>query len=62
MSLNSTRVIVECLAEGLRAADLPEDCIQTVDTPDRDAVRAPLTAVGLVNLVIPQGGNGQTRP
>jgi len=57
-SLNSTRVIVECLAEGLKAADLPQDCIQMIDTPDRDAVKALLTAVGLVDLVIPRGGKG----
>jgi glutamate-5-semialdehyde dehydrogenase len=57
-SLNSTRVIVECLAEGLEAADLPADCIQMIDTPNRDAVKALLTAVGLVDLVIPRGGKG----
>lgn len=57
-SLNSTRVIVECLAEGLKAADLPTDCIQMIDTPDREAVKALLTAVGLVDLVIPRGGKG----
>ncbi len=57
-SLNSTRVIVECLAEGLKAADLPADCIQMIETPNRDAVTALLTAVGLVDLVIPRGGKG----
>jgi glutamate-5-semialdehyde dehydrogenase len=57
-SLNSTRVIVACLAEGLKAADLPADCIQMIDTPDREAVKALLTAVGLVDLVIPRGGKG----
>jgi glutamate-5-semialdehyde dehydrogenase len=57
-SLNSTRVIVACLAEGLKAADLPTDCIQMIDTPDREAVKALLTAVGLVDLVIPRGGKG----
>ena len=57
-SLNSTRVIVDCLAEGLKAAGLPADCIQMIDTPDRAAVKALLTAVGLVDLVIPRGGKG----
>ena len=57
-SLNSTRVIVECLAEGLKAAGLPQDCIQMIDTPNREAVKALLTAVGLVDLVIPRGGKG----
>ncbi len=57
-SLNSTRVIVECLAEGLEKADLPQDCIQMIDTPNREAVKALLTSVGLVDLVIPRGGKG----
>ena len=57
-SLNSTRVVVECLAEGLKAAGLPEDCVQMIDTPDRAAVKALLKAVGLVDLVIPRGGRG----
>ncbi|MCP2680542.1 glutamate-5-semialdehyde dehydrogenase [Maricaulaceae bacterium NA33B04] len=57
-SLNSTRVIVECLGEGLKAAGLPQDCIQMIDTPNREAVKALLTAVGLVDLVIPRGGKG----
>ena len=57
-SLNSTRVIVECLAEGLDAAGLPRDCVQMIDTPDREAVKALLTATGLVDLVIPRGGKG----
>ncbi|EAP91377.1 gamma-glutamyl phosphate reductase [Oceanicaulis sp. HTCC2633] len=57
-SLNSTRVIVECLAKGLEAADLPLDCIQMIDTTDRDAVQALLTCADYVDLVIPRGGKG----
>lgn len=57
-SLNSTRVIVECLAKGLEAADLPLDCIQMIDTTDRNAVQALLTCADYVDLVIPRGGKG----
>jgi glutamate-5-semialdehyde dehydrogenase len=57
-SLNSTRVIVECLAEGLKAADLPLECIQMIDTTDRNAVQALLTCAEYVDLVIPRGGKG----
>lgn len=57
-SLNSTRVIVACLAEGLKAAGLPRDCIQMIDTPDRSAVQALLTCAEYVDLVIPRGGKG----
>ena len=39
-SRNSTRVIVECMRAGLKAAGLPEDAVQTVGTTDRNAVAA----------------------
>jgi len=57
-SLNSTRIIVECMAIGLRAADLPATCIQLVDTDDRSAVTALLRCADYVDLVIPRGGRG----
>lgn len=55
-SLNSSRVIVECLAEGLKAAGLPKACVTMIDTPDREAVGALLSCVESVDLVIPRGG------
>ncbi|MFT5297166.1 MAG: glutamate-5-semialdehyde dehydrogenase [Colwellia sp.] len=57
-SLNSTRIIVECMATGLRAAGLPTTCIQLVDTDDRSAVAALLRCADYVDLVIPRGGRG----
>jgi glutamate-5-semialdehyde dehydrogenase len=57
-SLNSTRIIVECMATGLRAANLPANCIQLVDTDDRSAVAALLRCAEYVDLVIPRGGRG----
>jgi glutamate-5-semialdehyde dehydrogenase len=57
-SLNSTRIIVECMATGLRAANLPATCIQLVDTDDRSAVAALLKCADYVDLVIPRGGRG----
>ena len=57
-SLNSTRIIVECMATGLRAAGLPATCIQLVDTDDRSAVAALLRCADYVDLVIPRGGRG----
>ncbi len=57
-SLHSSRVIVSCLAEGLRAAGLPEDAVQLVDTRDREAVKLLLHSTDLVDLVIPRGGRG----
>lgn len=55
-SLNSTRLIVEALQEGLSAANLPADSVQLIDSPDRDAVGELLRCVEYVDLVIPRGG------
>ncbi|WP_370297990.1 glutamate-5-semialdehyde dehydrogenase, partial [Qipengyuania mesophila] len=57
-SRHSTRVIVECMRAGLKAAGLPEDAVQTVGTTDRNAVAALLKADEFVDLVIPRGGRG----
>jgi glutamate-5-semialdehyde dehydrogenase len=57
-SLNSTRIIVDCMATGLRAANLPATCIQLIDTDDRAAVAALLKCADYVDLVIPRGGRG----
>ena len=57
-SRHSTRVIVECMRNGLAAAGLPEDAVQTVGTTDRAAVAALLKADEFVDLVIPRGGRG----
>jgi glutamate-5-semialdehyde dehydrogenase len=57
-SLDSSRVIVACLAEGLRNAGLSDDTVQLVDTRDREAVKLLLHATDTVDLVIPRGGRG----
>ncbi|MBX7496301.1 glutamate-5-semialdehyde dehydrogenase [Qipengyuania sp. 6B39] len=57
-SRHSTRVIVECMQAGLKAAGLPGNAVQTIQTPDRAAVAALLEAVEHVDLVIPRGGRG----
>jgi glutamate-5-semialdehyde dehydrogenase len=57
-SRESTQVIVECFQASLKAAGLPVDAVQTVQTTNRAAVSALLNAVGYVDLVIPRGGRG----
>ena len=56
-ALNSAMAIHAAFAEGLRAASLPETCIQLVPTSDRDAVGLILGGLGgAINLIIPRGG------
>ena len=57
-SRHSTRMIVDCMRAGLKAAGLPEDAVQTVQTTAREAVAEILRAVDTVDLVIPRGGRG----
>jgi glutamate-5-semialdehyde dehydrogenase len=57
-SLQSSKVIVECLARGLRVAGLPEDAVQMVNSRDREAVKLLLQATDTVDLAIPRGGRG----
>ncbi|MEM7700761.1 MAG: glutamate-5-semialdehyde dehydrogenase [Pseudomonadota bacterium] len=59
-SRHSTRVIVECMQAGLKAAGLPADAVQTVQTAAREAVAELLSAVDHIDLVIPRGGRGLT--
>ena len=55
-SLNSSRIIVDCLRQGLKKAGLPETSISLIDTPDRAAVSALLQCSEFVDLIIPRGG------
>ncbi|WP_109464594.1 glutamate-5-semialdehyde dehydrogenase [Albibacillus kandeliae] len=57
-SLHSAQAIHACLAEGLRAAGLPEDAIQLVPTRDRAAVTELLTMTDYVDVIVPRGGKG----
>ncbi len=55
-SLHSARAIHVALAEGLRAAGLPEDAVQIAPGADRAHVAAMLAGAGLIDLIIPRGG------
>ena len=57
-SLHSAQAIHSCLAEGLRAAGLPEDAVQLVPTRDRAAVQELLTMTDYVDVIVPRGGKG----
>ena len=58
-SFHSSRAIMDCLAAGLRAAELPEAAIQLVPTTDRDAVGLMLRGLdGSIDVIVPRGGKG----
>ena len=55
-SLRSARAIHDAMTAGLRAAGLPETCVQIAPDADRAHVAAMLGAAGLIDLIIPRGG------
>jgi glutamate-5-semialdehyde dehydrogenase len=60
-SIRSSSAIQKAMAEGLKAAGLPETAIQVVGSTDRAAVGMMLEGLnGAVDLIIPRGGKGLT--
>ncbi len=57
-ALASNCAIAECLAQGLRAVDLPEAAVQVVATADREAVGQLITMPEFVDVIVPRGGKG----
>jgi len=56
-SRHSNAAIHACLVEGLRAADLPAECIQLVPTTDRAAVGYMLAGMAdYLDVIVPRGG------
>ena len=55
-SFNTSKAIVSCLHEGLRSANLPENCIQIVPTKDRGAVGQLLTMTKYIDVIVSRGG------
>jgi glutamate-5-semialdehyde dehydrogenase len=56
-SLQSSRAIHACLTAGLRAAGLPEECVQLVPISDRSAVGYMLSGMTeYLDVLIPRGG------
>jgi glutamate-5-semialdehyde dehydrogenase len=56
-SLHSNRAIHACLTAGLRAAGLPEECVQLVPVTDRAAVGCMLGSMTeYLDVLIPRGG------
>ncbi len=60
-AIHSNRAIATIIREGLKHAGISEDAVQLVETTDRAAVGAMATAQGLIDLIIPRGGEGLIR-
>lgn len=57
-AFHSNQALGEVILEGLRAAKLPEDCVQVVPTTDRAAVGSLVTMTDYVDVIVPRGGKG----
>jgi glutamate-5-semialdehyde dehydrogenase len=60
-AMNSSRAIVDTLADAADEIGLPADAVQLVNTTDRAAVGKFLAMPGYIDLVIPRGGEGLIR-
>ncbi len=57
----SSVAIVACVRSALKAAGLPEDCVQFVNDTTRESTNALMTMKGVVDLLIPRGGKSLIR-
>ena len=57
-ALKSNRAIAACLATGLKAAGLPENAIQLVETLDRAVVGELVALEKFIDAIVPRGGKG----
>lgn len=60
-AIHSNLAIHRVLAGALEEVGLDAACIQLIETTDREAVNVALHAEGLIDLVIPRGGEGLIR-
>lgn len=57
-ALHSNQAIAECIQYGLQKTGLPAECVQVVETTDREAVGELLRLKNFVDVIIPRGGKG----
>ncbi len=55
---NSSKAIVDSLKQGLKNSGLSEDYVNLIEDTTRQSANELMTAVGLVDLLIPRGGKG----
>jgi glutamate-5-semialdehyde dehydrogenase len=57
-AIRSNKIIWNCLQKGLESSGLPKECIQLVETIDREAVKNLLHLDDYLDVIIPRGGKG----
>lgn len=57
-AINSNISLFKCVTNGLVSAGLDENCVQLIDTTDRQAVTELVKASDYVDAIIPRGGKG----
>ncbi len=57
-AIHSNKALAECIQTGLKAVDLPGECVQVIETTDRAAVGELLRLKDSVDVIIPRGGKG----
>lgn len=60
-AINSNRAIVNIMRDAARKEGIHEGAITFIDTPDREAIMEMLKLEGIVDLIIPRGGEGLIR-
>jgi len=60
-AINSNKVIVKVLREVAKGEGLHEGAITFIDIPEREAVMEMLKLEGIIDLIIPRGGEGLIR-
>jgi len=60
-ALQSNLAIARCLSKGLSQADLPDNVITMIDRTEHEIVPALARAEGLIDLIIPRGGESLIR-
>jgi len=60
-AINSNRAIVNILREAARVEGMHEGAVTFIDIPEREAIMEMLKLEGIVDLIIPRGGEGLIR-
>ncbi|ALH96645.1 glutamate-5-semialdehyde dehydrogenase [Acinetobacter equi] len=57
-AIESNKAIATAIQQGLKVAELPETCVQVIQTTDRAAVGQLITLSEYVDVIVPRGGKG----